>query len=350
MSRGHRERHVADERRRRVGRERSLLLDLLRERRPGDELEGDHGDPLDELGAEDRDDARVTDPRGGAGLAQEALARLLVLLAEEELERDLAAEALVRGAVDGSLPAAAELGLDPVAPESRAGLEDARSSRPGSRLLPGEGDRLARLPDLVEERAGLLAREEPPLAEGAGERALPGLPHDLVERLLGDEPPLEDERDELLVSRGREVGLGHGPSVTGSHVAGKSGWIEDLVEVHPENARPPEGERHERQEDRAREDREEPVVAPREEEDEGDRDGAYERARDRVAEVHGAEVVTRLAVKREPAAGTRRPHGERALEDDALEAARATLAEHGLGAGEDVAHEIVLLRLGVLAT
>jgi hypothetical protein len=84
-----------------------------------------HGDVQlagDLAGVVDRDDVRVVDRGGEAGLAQEALAEALVLreLGGEDLQRDRPLEREVVGAEHDSHPAAADEGLQPVAGELAA--------------------------------------------------------------------------------------------------------------------------------------------------------------------------------------------------------------------------------------
>ncbi len=70
----------------------------------------------------DRDDVRVVERGGDPRLAQEALAEALVLgeLGGDDLERDLAAEALLLGAVDRTHPATADERFDSVAGDRRS--------------------------------------------------------------------------------------------------------------------------------------------------------------------------------------------------------------------------------------
>src|ERR671934_55536 len=90
-----------------------------------DALDVAHGDEEDAarlVGVVDGDDVGVVEGGGDARLAQEALAEALVLgqLGGEQLERHLASEAQVLGAVDDAHAAAPEQGLDPVAGQGGA--------------------------------------------------------------------------------------------------------------------------------------------------------------------------------------------------------------------------------------
>ena len=81
-----------------------------------------YSSPGDLAGVVDRDDVRVVDRRGQPRLAQEPLAEAHVLgqLRREDLQRDVAVEREVVGAVDDAHPAAAEQRLQPVAGQLRA--------------------------------------------------------------------------------------------------------------------------------------------------------------------------------------------------------------------------------------
>src|SRR5207248_9049873 len=84
-----------------------------------------HGDvelPGDLARVVDRDDRRVVERRREPRLAQEPLAEANILreLWREELQRHVAVEGEVAGAIDDAHPAAAEQRLDPIAGEFRA--------------------------------------------------------------------------------------------------------------------------------------------------------------------------------------------------------------------------------------
>ena len=86
----------------------------------------------------DGDDVGVIERGGDPRLAQEALAEALVLgeLGGDHLERDLASEPLLLGAVDRAHPPSADEGLDPVAGDRRSGRQhDPRRCSP-SKCLP----------------------------------------------------------------------------------------------------------------------------------------------------------------------------------------------------------------------
>ncbi len=105
-------------------RDRSLPSQAVMERTPGDELEDEVGVPLDLAVGVDPHDVGMLDDRDALGLAPEPLEAHAVRdhLARHDLERHRAAE-VVLGPEDDSHPAAAELPLDDVCPESSPGPE-----------------------------------------------------------------------------------------------------------------------------------------------------------------------------------------------------------------------------------
>ena len=102
-------------------RQRSLREQLL-ELGAVDVAHGDVQLAGDLAGVVDRDDVRVVDRCGQAGLAEEALAEALVLreLGGEDLQRDRPLECQVVGAVDDPHPAPADQRLEAVAGELAA--------------------------------------------------------------------------------------------------------------------------------------------------------------------------------------------------------------------------------------
>src|SRR5258706_4747418 len=86
-----------------------------------EQLHRDVGDALVLADVEDGDDARVVEPAGRAGLAQEALAHLaedvLGQIGQQRLERHLALDQRVDRAVHDAHRAASELAHDPVTAE-----------------------------------------------------------------------------------------------------------------------------------------------------------------------------------------------------------------------------------------
>ena len=98
-------------------RQRRVLADQLLERPPVEVLHRDVVGPVVLAAVEDADDVRVLQPGRGGGLPPEALDELAVAreAAVEHLERDVAAELAVLGAVDVGHPAGADPVLDQVA-------------------------------------------------------------------------------------------------------------------------------------------------------------------------------------------------------------------------------------------
>src|SRR5262249_27003383 len=120
---------VAHERRRVLGRERAFL-ELLREQTALNKLERDPARLVGHARVEDLDDPRVAEPRRRARLAHEAIDDLPVRDLADRLERDLAPEPRVVGAVDDAHAAAAELSAEAVQPERARELVRAALVRP----------------------------------------------------------------------------------------------------------------------------------------------------------------------------------------------------------------------------
>ena len=124
-------------------------------------------DPLRLADAEDGDDVRVVQPRGGLRLAMEAGHALGVEERRrgQDLERDATAERFLLGLVDDAHPAASDLADDPVVGEPLGN----RAVRQGGGAEERTGDiRRARLEILDDHQRG---------EEGAdllGERGIPG--------------------------------------------------------------------------------------------------------------------------------------------------------------------------------
>ncbi len=120
-------RDLLDERQRAVGRERALLLEDAAEIDPLDVAHGDEEATVVLARFVDRDDPRVVDRRGQAGLAEEALAEAGVLgeLGRQQLQRHLSAENEILGQVDHTHAAPPEQRLDPV-PGDLAATADVR--------------------------------------------------------------------------------------------------------------------------------------------------------------------------------------------------------------------------------
>ena len=91
----------------------------------GDVLHDDEVDPVRRLDLVDGDDVRMVEGGGGTRLLDEAQSSVLVRhpLGGQDLDRDLAAESCVAGAVDLAHPSRAQQGEDLVGPELRAGRE-----------------------------------------------------------------------------------------------------------------------------------------------------------------------------------------------------------------------------------
>ena len=122
--------------------QRRLVLDDLLQRAAVEELHRDVVGAVPLAAVVDADDVLVLEAGGAGGLAAEALDELLVLgeAAVEHLQRDLAPELEVLGAVDVGHPAGAEALDDPVAAvDDGLGGEAALSLQ--QRLHDGLGDR-----------------------------------------------------------------------------------------------------------------------------------------------------------------------------------------------------------------
>jgi len=90
----------------------------------GHVLHDDEVTPVRGLDLVDRDDVRVVQGGGGAGLLDEASPTLFVHpLRWKDLDGDLAAETRVKGAVDLAHSPRTQQGQDLVRPEPRAGLQ-----------------------------------------------------------------------------------------------------------------------------------------------------------------------------------------------------------------------------------
>ena len=96
-------------------RDRLAAPNQLRQRLAADELHRDERPALEDAELVDRDDVRMREAAGGAGLALEALAHLLVVEAlAQELDRDGAIERGIAGEIDVAHPAALDEALDGV--------------------------------------------------------------------------------------------------------------------------------------------------------------------------------------------------------------------------------------------
>jgi hypothetical protein len=137
------------------GRERALVAHQLLERAPLEELHRDVVGPIPRPAVEDLDDVRVLETRRRRGLAAEALDELLVRgeAPVQDLQRDLAPELLVIGAVDVRHAARADPGRDAIAPVDQRLGGDALAQRITHRAPPTPASRSAR-PSCRRSRPG----------------------------------------------------------------------------------------------------------------------------------------------------------------------------------------------------
>src|SRR5204862_5411707 len=112
------------------------VAQAIRERPALDVLHDDVGTVLVHADVEHLDDIRVIEPGGEASLAREALAHLVIPgeVVGEQLDRDLAVELEVAGAIDRGHPSVAEPVLELVAVTSEPALHP---GSPSSFALPG---------------------------------------------------------------------------------------------------------------------------------------------------------------------------------------------------------------------
>ena len=128
-----------------VDRQPAHAADALLERLALDVLEDDVGAALVLAGVDHADDVRVRELGDRAGLAAEALELVGVRrdLAVHELDRDLALQRLVEGAIDRRHPAGADLGVEAVPAAQLHPYERAHPVRPYcGRCTSGAGDGL----------------------------------------------------------------------------------------------------------------------------------------------------------------------------------------------------------------
>ena len=194
----------------RRGRELRLVLELLLERVPVQELHDEVGDAARvHPEVENAHRVRVLDPARGRPLAPEPGERLGVgaRARGEDLDRDLAVELEVARAEDRPEAAAAEEGIEPVAPAEH-----------------GAGDGLGRVPGLDGGRRLLRGLPDPQLLLDAREG------HRVVDRLRHVVVGAERERlHDVLAVRLR----GHHDDGQGGGGAGQAQGLEHVEAGHP---------------------------------------------------------------------------------------------------------------------
>ena len=153
VHRGQRFAHLGPEQRRLAGAEPALLLDDLLERRALDQLHPEAGEAGGAGRAEHRDDAAVPDLGQQAAFVDDDHRLVALRGFGDELERDLAIELRIPGAIDDAVGAAADdLAQREMGPDV-AGVELGRAARPPTAAWCGAARRSPRRPSARRGRA-----------------------------------------------------------------------------------------------------------------------------------------------------------------------------------------------------